>query len=877
MKLTRLRIEDFRKFAGTVVIDDFRPGLNLFAGANEAGKTTIANAVRTLFLERAKSTTLKHLTPWNRPAARPQVEADFVIGPDRYTLRKTFVSAQRCELIRHGKTSLDADAAEEHLAELMRFTRPAKGTGNAEHYGVPGLLWITQGQAQEIGEPVGNAAKYLRDALAQLSGAHMEGGEDVLIGEVRRKLAGYVTEQKQRPTGEYAAVIDELGKAREKLAVLTAQQKQFEDDVERMIRMQADYDATAARKPWDALERQAAEAATKTAELRTARNDLKQMQMLNRAAQEKIQLLEDRCNDTQLEAEALVRLKADVDAARAEADVAASDLARTAILLAEASSEQEKTSAVLALAQEAASMRETRERLKLRQQEFERLGASVSQANLAAIQIEAASRRMASTAIDAVKVRQLIAVEEEMREKQSGMQLHGTRIDYDLQPGATVCANGRTLTGKDSMLLGVLTDIELPGIGRIRITVGAADMVAMSQRHEELRVEQAALLADMHVTTSTEAKQRQAEHEDCMREVTNLRKVLNIHAPNGIAALEAALQDVQRSVHELADRVAGRPDPLDTPTVPEARAQLHACTVRVNELTALQHEHFQRKTGLAARAETMAGQLESRKSAAESPETRDRHAAALMELEAGRSEIATRNFRIEETRKVIEALECVVSEGDVERLSASATAQRTAHSKAREDLVKLGTKLETSGAAGLGEDVAKAAAAVEYLERRHAQLKRHADALILLLRAMEEERDAAVRRLQAPLAKRLDHYFRRAFPMTDLSLDESLCLAKITRNGAASDLQALSFGTQEQFGILARLAYADLLQEAGIPTLVILDDCCVHTDEHRRKLIKRALLDAAERHQILLFTCHPESWNDLGIAARRIEDFAAAL
>jgi hypothetical protein len=29
--------------------------------------------------------------------------------------------------------------------------------------------------------------------------------------------------------------------------------------------------------------------------------------------------------------------------------------------------------------------------------------------------------------------------------------------------------------------------------------------------------------------------------------------------------------------------------------------------------------------------------------------------------------------------------------------------------------------------------------------------------------------------------------------------------------------------------------------------------------------MKRILFDAASRHQILLFTCHPEKWQDLGV------------
>ena len=71
-------------------------------------------------------------------------------------------------------------------------------------------------------------------------------------------------------------------------------------------------------------------------------------------------------------------------------------------------------------------------------------------------------------------------------------------------------------------------------------------------------------------------------------------------------------------------------------------------------------------------------------------------------------------------------------------------------------------------------------------------------------------------------------------------------------------------------GVISRLAYADLLKEAGRPTLIILDDALVHSDEERLGLMKRVLFDAGTRHQILLFTCHPMNWRDVGVSARSL-------
>ena len=90
------------------------------------------------------------------------------------------------------------------------------------------------------------------------------------------------------------------------------------------------------------------------------------------------------------------------------------------------------------------------------------------------------------------------------------------------------------------------------------------------------------------------------------------------------------------------------------------------------------------------------------------------------------------------------------------------------------------------------------------------------------------------------------------------------------RGAQSGEFEELSVGAREQMGVVARLAYADLLKEANKPTLLILDDALVNTDEERLRQMKRVLYDAAQRHQILIFSCHPEAWRDLGVVARSI-------
>jgi hypothetical protein len=158
--------------------------------------------------------------------------------------------------------------------------------------------------------------------------------------------------------------------------------------------------------------------------------------------------------------------------------------------------------------------------------------------------------------------------------------------------------------------------------------------------------------------------------------------------------------------------------------------------------------------------------------------------------------------------------------------------------------------------------------------RRCAELERRANALDHLLRLLREKRSALARRLRAPLQKHLNHYLQILFPGAQIEVGDNLSPGRITRPGIhgteSGEFEEHSVGAREQIGVVARLAYADLLKEAGKPTLIILDDALVHTDEERLGEMKRVLYDAAARHQILIFSCHPEAWRDLGVITRSI-------
>ena len=48
------------------------------------------------------------------------------------------------------------------------------------------------------------------------------------------------------------------------------------------------------------------------------------------------------------------------------------------------------------------------------------------------------------------------------------------------------------------------------------------------------------------------------------------------------------------------------------------------------------------------------------------------------------------------------------------------------------------------------------------------------------------------------------------------------------------------------------------------PTLIFLDEALVHADTQRLEQMKRVIFDASKRHQVLVFSCHPAAWKNVG-------------
>lgn len=878
MKLRRLRIENFKRFREPLVLDGFADGLNLFAAPNESGKSTVAEAIRAAFFERHRSSSVEHLRPWGEPSATPTVQVEFDISGKRYQLTKAFLGKKRCELAVTGQAALDGAAAEDHLAGLLGFKFPGKGASAPEHMGIPGLLWIRQGTSHELADAVSHAADHLRQVLGESLGELTSSTGDALLRAVESSRNELLTPATGNPRGEYAATLQRRAELAGQLADLDRDIAAYQSSVDRLAGLRRDHQRDEQERPWVAVRdqhraalarlevaqglqtRQQAEQAalqqwrTQAAALRSeleafARDDAavatRQQALAQKAAAE---------STAQAEAQAWERRHGEAVAADAQARQALERVRAVAARAELMRSAAELDTNLDGLADTAARARDERTRGARLQAEAEAL------------------------AIAAADLKQLKPLAETLRDVGIKLDAAATTLEFDLVDDKPVRLGDENVQGRARRTVVSRTEIQIDGIGRIAVQPGGADIPALTSQRDSLAGELTGLLQKLRVSNVAEAEERARQAAQRQQEAQASQKVLQALAPKGVEALEAELAARGARGAELRTALAALPPAAagdeTLPDLASAQAQAER-TAKALDAAAASLSQARVAAGKtqsdhdAARQELAAAQATANDS-----QRAQRMAVARQALVDATAQEATAQQRADATAVELNSVNLNLLRQDVDRFARSAQQLEEAHERRRQDITRLEVELETKGALGLEEQRAERERELEAASRRADELARRATALDHLLALLREKRSALARRLRAPLQKHLDHYLGILFPGVHIEVADDLSPGAITRIGPrgpeSGGFEELSVGTREQMGIVARLAYADLLQEAGRPTLLILDDALVNTDEDRLGQMKRVLYDAAQRHQMLIFTCHPAAWRDLGVVAQAI-------
>ncbi|MFA7532652.1 MAG: AAA family ATPase [Castellaniella sp.] len=877
MKLKRLRIENFKRFRAPFELGDFADGLNLFVAPNEAGKSTVAEAIRAAFFERHRSGTVANLRPWADSSATPEVEIEFEVGGKPAHLSKAFLNKKRCQLNIDGKV-LDGVEAEDHLGQLLGFSFAGKGRSSPEHMGIPGLLWIRQGTSHELAQAVGFASDHLRSALGDsLSDLAATSGDEI-IKAVELERNQLLTPSTGQPRGTYAEVLRRRAALEEEVAALGEAIAEYRAAVDRLATLRRDHDDDDKAQPWVSVREQLAQAQSRLndamglAQKRTDQEgQLKQATAQVAALHEQLQLMArdeeavtlreanlEAANDKLRNAEGRLQIWAP----RHEKAALACTKAREQLAAArQIAARQAQEKAVADLEVQVQTLTNSRNDAQSRQEELTRLQAEAQ-----------------ALALPEAGLKQLRESSDRLRTAQAKLDAVSTALEFELQPGVKAQADGNDVSGNTRLTVVERTVIDIEGAGRITVLPGGEDLQSLIADRDRQSDEVTALLQRLGVANLAAAEARQQQYMQRVSDAGSAAKMLEMIAPKGLAALEADLAAQSSRLAEARQTLASLAPAAEAESagmsVSEAEQEETATRIALDEATVQLNDAKGAVREAQAGVSTAQQELAAARATLDDPQRATRKAGASATLTDALAREATVKAEVATLVEQLRTVNTALLQQDVERFERSATQLRAVYDQRAHEIIRLEAELVAKGGLGLEETAADKQRELEEAGRRCVELERRAKALNHLLTLLTEKRATLARRLRAPLEKHLNHYLQILFPGAGIEVGEDLSPGSITRigsNGAETgEFEELSVGAREQMGVIARLAYADLLKEAGKPTLLILDDALVHTDRDRLDQMKRVLYDAANRHQILIFSCHPQAWQDLGVAAREL-------
>jgi hypothetical protein len=834
-------------------------------------------AIRAAFFERHRSGTVEHLRPWGDGGAAPEVELDFELGGTPCRLTKRFLGKKRCTL-QFGTRTLDGTDAEDFIAEQLGFAFAAKGSSKSEHWGIPGLLWMEQGEAQDIREAVTHATDHLRTALNASLGEIAGGDGDDVTNEVEKLRNELLTPTSDKPRGAHAEALQAEQSLRDALAAVDADLLTYRQKVDRLAQLRREHETDAGERPWEALRAQANAAGDALREAQSLQQQLDGERECGAGAGAAHRPAASPARWLTPPSRAMPNVVPTPSSPRNARSTTPTGwpplaAARARRRPAPRNGASNACSGACAGQSERALMRELDDlRNKAGTAATALALADAEQARQLALQTEAATCEIAATDFAALREQAL-----QMRELDIRRSAIATRLRFALDAGQQLRIGDETVSGDGERQLLEATTLTLPGLGRLRIEPGGSDIAALARDAAELRDRHASALSRLGLASFDAAEARQQLHALRLSDLKAARATLKALAPNGVdalraecAALDARTTEVQQRLDAQGDKGGGTLPSVDEAESAEDIARRSA-TEAARQLAAA------RNGCAAAQAALEAAQRErdAARTRLDDPARMKRAADANISLTDALAQHAAAALRIEDLARQLDAVRLQTLAQDVERYTRSAEQLERTFALRRDALTVLEVELQAAGAQGLDERRAELARDHAAAARRADQLARRARALDLLLKLLQDKRHALTQRLQAPLQKHLNHYLGLLFPGARIAIDDSLSPGPLTREGMqgseSGPVDELSFGAREQMGVIARLAYADLLKEAGKPTLIILDDALVHSDDTRLAQMKRVLFDAATRHQILLFTCHPEKWRDMGVAARTLD------
>jgi len=850
MKIRAIRLKEVGRFSAPVALEGLTGGLDVLAGPNELGKSTILKAVNTaLFLPHtSKKQEIEELRPYTGGA--PLIELDLDVQGRRWRLRKQYLSTRSAELhdLSTGQLSRGGDA-ETLLTKLL---------GGPGHFA---LLCVTQGEALASMAPVKTGgATFMAAIESEVENVADGSAARFVAGRVKAELANLLTSHNPpRPAGALKAAIerrDDLVKQRDEARARlqrALQRLEALQDVRLRLAEIGDADAGRARQRERESTQRAFEDVQKAREkLKLAETAVEGSKRQLAAAQALLEAFERRTSELAQRGAAAAKaapLLADCEARGKACVKHAEDARQKRDALKGALAGLERERQALVRRGRLAELTQLLEAARAAEAERVQLVQSLA-ANKADERSVEAARREASNIL----------------KLEARLSASAPRVSLAYADGGAgkVTLDGRGLGDGEVLQPTRPIRLEIAGVGVLTIAPGQSGDVAHDEAAlagHRARLEE--LLRGVGAGALEEAERLLAERRDGEARLAEIAERLKMVAREGVDNLARSHAELSAAVG--ASDVGGAAEELEA-RASETQDALSEADAALVDAEAAERQARDEWVALRAEATNCAADIARLSEELGAPEAR---AAALAErrgaLDAAREAL---------NAAVLEAAAWRDKSPDAAHVGAlqkSAEAARLADEKARADIAAL-REAESGLLGGLTSDRAEdVEARVEELEAlcgqaeaRCADLQQEAQALLLLMKELDAAATRTRDRFARPVVGRLAPCLQLIWPEAHLVLGEDLAPHALERRGVREEFARLSGGTQEQLGLLVRLAFAQLLADTGTPAPLIIDDAVVSTDDGRLKRLFEALKLAAKSHQVLMLSCRERDFDALG-------------
>jgi DNA repair exonuclease SbcCD ATPase subunit len=889
MRLLHCRLRNVRIHAELSVA--FGPGLTLVGGPNEAGKSTLVEALhRTLFLKASASGEPVQALRSRLHAGHPEVEIGFEAGSERWTLVKRFSGASgTISLSPATGVQLSGPAAEERLAQLLGF-RESLGSKQAQSV-LPSRwahLWVLQGRSGDDLLDRGGESYELPVLLSQLErggGAALQSAHDqAVVARIDAELDATFTGKR----GDLRRN-SELWNARQAL-----------EQAQHWVRLAAD---------------RLAEYNAANEELVALDGRLDQLQGIEipalKARQDLLRALALQASERKPLALELQTLEA-VQKELAELD--GSIATRSEHLQTTRRSQAAAEAAITAQVTELSALQANREALGQQRQALERrdqlLQKLITRARcradrdraagaLAAIEAQAAAlaaleRRHQDLPIaNAAQVQRLRELEAAQREAGIRQQALATGVQL-VRADQPVWLDGEPLQPGEERQLGAVVELRVGEGVALRISPGGGQPLADCRAAmAEATARLAKGYAFLGVESVAEAEAQARQRESIEHQLATLRAA--DRRPER-AALQRQLDDSLATLGaidaELNGLEAGTPGetPDELPGLDQARTQLRQTLAALNiavqaadqqlrcagaELTAARDSAASQAQTAAALEAELRGKRERQRVLLEGHGDPRSVATTLEGLRLGwercsaATEVLERQLGPSPDRPIDAQLKDLGEQ--IQRLEQDCQELISRRGAARQ---RCDTISENDPHAALEQGQA----VLESAEGAHATLQARSEAIQLLKKLFNEAQADLSTRYSEPLARAISDYLQ---PLLDggqtcrLQYDQATGFSglQLRRGREFYRFDELSGGMREQLGLALRLSMADVLKEAHGGCLPLLfDDAFAHSDPERIAVIEAMLRTAVARGlQVIVFTCDPLAYRRLGGDIVRLE------